>query len=117
MYRRVAPRDLFNESKLLKCLGRLAVLIHDEMAPKGLSFEQTGGEFRIDQRIAGDLYVRSGIKFMLHGKKLRIHSPYNSKEAYPLLCEDKELGEIEIFNDDGSFSDEFLEYCKESVTT
>ena len=28
-YRRVLPRDLFNEAKLLKCLGQLALIIHD----------------------------------------------------------------------------------------
>lgn len=28
-YRRVLPRDLFNEAKLLKCLGQLSLMIHD----------------------------------------------------------------------------------------
>ena len=31
MYKRVLPRDLFNEAKLLKCLGRLCLLIEDDM--------------------------------------------------------------------------------------
>lgn len=32
-YQRVIPRDLFNEAKLLKCLGRLSLFIHDGKSP------------------------------------------------------------------------------------
>ncbi len=28
-YVRVLPRDLFNEAKLLKCIGQIALLVHD----------------------------------------------------------------------------------------
>lgn len=37
-YQRVLPRDLFNESKLLKCIGQLVLLIHDGNCPNGLAF-------------------------------------------------------------------------------
>ena len=38
-YTRVLPRDLFNEAKLMKCMGLLTLLIHDELIPDCLKFE------------------------------------------------------------------------------
>ena len=32
-YYRVIPRDLFNEAKLLKCMGHLCLKIHDRQVP------------------------------------------------------------------------------------
>lgn len=34
-YFRVIPRDLFNEASLLKCYGRLAILLDDMRSPLG----------------------------------------------------------------------------------
>jgi hypothetical protein len=38
-YNRVIPRDLFNESKLLKCFGQLALLMHDGVIPGSIVFD------------------------------------------------------------------------------
>ncbi len=43
-YTRVIPRDLFNEAKLLKCIGRLVLLIHDG-DHNNISFEHDGEPF------------------------------------------------------------------------
>jgi|CXWL01.1.fsa_nt_gi hypothetical protein len=108
MYQRIIPRDLFNEAKLLKCLGQLALIIHDA-APNGIEVYGTG-EFRIDQRRGcGGLYVCSGINFRVKSLVLDLYTAYNSKEEYPLLC-DTGNGEIAVFNGDGTLTEEFLVY-------
>ena len=116
MYRRVVPRDLFNESKLLKCVGQLALLIHDgrdsdgKQTPPCLKVEHEGNEFRIDQRQAdGGLYV-IGLKFKVKSLVLDLYSAYNCKEAYPLICMTEDYEEIEVFHGDGTLTDEFCEY-------
>lgn len=108
VYQRVVPRDLFNESKLLKCLGQLALLAHDGLVK--LTVENSGDEFRINQRSHdGGLYVCDGIQFKRGQLVLDLFSLYNSKEPYPLMCETED-GEVCVFNDDGSLTDEFSEY-------
>ena len=111
MYQRVIPRDLFNECKLLKCLGQLAVLIHDGIRmPPNLRSEADGSEFRIDQNPGcGGLYVSDGIKFVVLGVELSLKTPYNSKESYPLLCETED-DEVQVFDDNGQLTDEFRNY-------
>ena len=39
-YKRVTPRDLFNEAKLLKCIGRISLFILENQI-KGLNYEHT----------------------------------------------------------------------------
>lgn len=108
-YERVIPRDLFNESKLLKCLGRLTVLIHTGELT-GIRFESDGNAFDIVQLSAdGGLQCRN-IEFRVGDKYLNLYSIYNSKEPYPFLCETDDHGEIEVFNDDGNPTEEFLNY-------
>lgn len=109
MYTRVIPRDLFNESKLLKCLGQLALHIHHGVIEIEI---QQDGPFVIDQRRSdGGLYVSRGLYFLLNGRVLDLYTAYNSKESYPLLCMMKDE-EISVLNEDGSLSDEFVKYVK-----
>lgn len=115
MYRRVVPRDLFNESKLLKCLGQLALLIHDgrdrngRQTPSGLAVEHDGEEFRIDQREEDGGLCVVGLEFKAGSNVLDLYSAYNSKDPYPLLCRTEDH-EFIVFNDDGTLTDEFCEY-------
>ena len=116
MYQRVIPRDLFNESKLLKCLGQLALMIHEGVAPRCLRSVNSGREFRIDQRLAcGGLYVASGLNFRVGANVLELYTTYNSKESYPLLCNANDE-EIEVFHPHGTLTIEFVEYV-ESLKT
>lgn len=113
-YERVIPRDLFNESKVLKCWGRIALLIHDGCAPEGLTVDhdtEYESHFVIDQNpMTGDLYPLN-LHLKLNGVKLNAVNPYNSKEAYPIIIEDDEEGSFEVFNDDGTWTNEFLRHC------
>jgi hypothetical protein len=108
-YLRVVPRDLFNESKLLKCLGQLALLVHQGQDNGRLQIRHRRARagFLIDQdESSGDLVCSNLIVKVKDGDLLRLGSSYNSKAPYPLHFEARdESGPV--FNDDGSFSDEF----------
>lgn len=87
-YTRVWPRDLFNEAKLLKCLGRLTLLAHHGKCR--LRFEHDTSEyagFAIAQDPAdGALYCTNFAAHTSGGRRLELYTPLNSREPYPLLC-------------------------------
>lgn len=108
-YTRVVPRDLFNEAKLLKCLGQLALLIHDHRVHSTLRMSHSYGPFMIEQREhdAG-LYVSDGIEFFAGCRKLDLYTKYNSKEPYPLYCDFGD-DEVQVLEPEGFLSQEFWE--------
>jgi hypothetical protein len=114
-YRRVIPRDLFNEAKLLKCLGRLALIVHDGDGhwPLTLTHEDPKAGFVIDQDPAsGDLYcmnLRLYLKNPESRREVRLASPYNSKDDWPLHFTIGENDEANVFDDEGNFSAALLE--------
>lgn len=109
-YQRVIPRDLFNEAKLLKCLGQLSLIIHDGVGvPKGLALEHENPEegFQIHQdESTGALYC-GNLECFYAGRLIGLRSPYNSKEAFPLrfVLDDEEDS---VFTETGALSPEFL---------
>ncbi len=108
-YLRVIPRDLFNEAKLLKCMGQLALLIHDGVGvSKELSLEHDNpeGGFQIEQDDStGDLYC-ANIECLCKGRLIGLRAAYNSKKPYSLrFIVGDEDGDV--FNADGSLSEEF----------
>lgn len=111
-YQRVIPRDLFNEAKLLKCLGQLALLIHDGVRiPRGLTLEHETPEdgFQIEQnQDSGALYC-CNLECFCDGRLIGLSTPYNSKDAFPLRFVRGDDDEGRVFNEDGSLSDEFRE--------
>lgn len=118
MYSRVIPRDLFNEAKLLKCLGRLCLLIHEEKLKWKIGVEHDEPEkgFVIDQNAgSGDLYCIN-LGFYLKGYRLDFLSSYNDKSNYPLLCS-TENGEFSVFNEDGTLTEEFSQYLDSLTET
>lgn len=114
---RVIPRDLFNESKLLKGLGQLALKIHDNGA-FGLTmhlFDEEDNGFLIYQDPGdGSLLVANLVVLDRDKEPVRFRSTYNSKEPYPLyMVVSGTEEEITVFNDDGSFTEEFTERMKQ----
>ncbi len=110
-YLRVIPRDLFNEAKLLKCLGRLALILHDGVGvPRGLTIQHDDTEtkgFQIEQdESTGALYC-ANLECTFRHRLIGLHAPYNSKDAYPLKFI---LGDEEgdVFTVGGTLSSEFL---------
>lgn len=117
MYTRVIPRDLFNESKLLKCMGQLALLIHEGKGGKwGLSLHHINDEphevgFEIHQNLAtGGPYVNNlTLSFAGDERELNVECDYNSKRPYPLLLHDPNVI-CDVFTDDGKFSEKSKDY-------
>jgi hypothetical protein len=96
-YYRVLPRDLFNEANLLKCLGRLSLLIHDGKLPRWDCLHD-GGAFDIEQDESdGSLFVKN-VRFTVGGHPIHLYRPLNSREPWPLLTEDCEP----VFDDEGN---------------
>lgn len=108
-YQRVLPRDLFNEAKLLKCIGRLVIKIHDGLAPQGLSFDHKGDPFKIVLLEEGSLMI-SNIKFTIGGELLTFQTTYNSKSEYPLFLY-RDYTEYAVFDEQGNFDPEFVQIC------
>lgn len=124
-YQRVIPRDLFNEAKLLKCLGKVCVAIHDGMCGS-LTFAQTTDEYKgfhiYQNEEDGSLfcdnlvfyYQKQGYgRIDSYEERIYFFSPYNNKSDWPLLFSVGDRGEeFSVFvneEDDASFTKEFKE--------
>lgn len=111
-YRRVLPRDLFNEADLLKCLGRLWILLDEKGIAKAGYREESADGFDIVQNEATGGIVARAVTFQIDGVVHRLERPLNSREPWPLLVSEKEDDEdfdpIRVFDDDGNLSEEML---------
>lgn len=84
-YQRVIPRDLFNESKLLKCIGRLILKIHDnDNLPAPMTFEHDGSPFKIVQQECGSLTIIN-LKIFISDTYSIQHTTVNQITAFMLL--------------------------------
>lgn len=109
-YHRVIPRDLFNEAKLLKCIGKLCLLILDGLVPVKMSYEENGEPFQIG--MTGDGYLTvTNLEIYVKNKPYRFKTNYNSKSNYTLFLEHED-NDYRVFDEDGNFDTEFLEFCK-----
>jgi hypothetical protein len=107
-YTRVIPRDFFNEAKLLKCMGQLALKILDRQLPDGIDIviEESGEPFNIELSEDGALFI-SNYGITINNNPAFIGSTYNSKAPYPLfVCVDYE--ETQVFDDSGNFTTDFI---------
>jgi len=122
-YKRVLPRDLFNEALLLKCLGKLHVFDVDEFLP-GLTHRHEYPEhmepepeeepypgFYITQDCDGNISVANLI-YQLRGEPLVFFCQLNDKDHWPLQFifgdeEDEAFAEGPVFTEDGKLSVEF----------
>ena len=114
-YNRVFPRDFFNESKLLKCLGRLSLLVHDRLAPKEITMEHiiTDSQQGIEIGLMDDGHLRANnIVIAINGAPAIFKTVYNSKARYPFYL-DYEYCEYPVFDDNGDFTEEFIEKIKD----
>lgn len=105
---RVIPRDFFNEAKLLKCLGQLQLAIQENRVnglPLCVDFD--GKPFKIAQLESGGSLCCLNYKvYLSNGERLVLFTPYNSKEAYPLIAEYRGE-EYYVFDEKGSFMPNF----------
>jgi len=109
-YQRVIPRDLFNESKLLKCLGQLCLLIHDGDAGELKCYHATHPDagFTISQRPEDGGLRCDNLYFTVRGVRVEFFTIYNSKDPYPLLFWNPDhMTEHEVFDDSGKLTKDF----------
>jgi hypothetical protein len=111
-YRRVIPRDLFNEANFLKCVGRVSLLINDGLAPEGLQIHHAHAErgfLIVMDPGSGDLLMSNMYLTNKHGRKATFYRSLNSRDEWPIFVMDEhEDDEIEVFDSVGEFSSEFL---------
>lgn len=112
-YTRVIPRDLFNEADLLKCYGRLYILLETagahlaKLSDANLEQEEP---FEIGQsQDDGSISVLNVI-FTIDDVRWRLERPLNCRDPWPLYCVSFD-GEIRerVFTEKGDFSAKFLE--------
>lgn len=111
-YIRVLPRDLFNEAKLLKCLGLLILKIEDNDTPlfSRLQYHHTE-HFIIGLMDEGSLTC-TNLTIWVKGKMSLFKTTYNSKENYPLFLQSEDFQDIRVFDEAGNWDQEFIDFCK-----
>lgn len=116
-YRRVIPRDLFNEASLLKCLGNLHIKT-GRWHPKVLMLHHSNAFNIMQDENDGSIY--SGcITVIIHNVTYDHRRPLNSREAWPLWLRrrnDPDAEEFEAFTDEGELSPELLAVIEEGLT-
>lgn len=112
-YDRTIPRDLFNEADLLKCYGRLWILLHtkqiNHVAQLGEEDQPKGTPFEICQNWSDGSLTVENVPFRINGQRWLLSRPLNSRNPWPLECTSSDEGIIErVFTDQGELSPEFL---------
>ena len=109
-YVRVIPRDLFNEAKLLKCLGQL--YIESERSSGWLEIEHidegSGGGWEIVQNQDDGSISVANIMVTVYGEPVAMYTPLNAREAYPLYAQFGEADEVLVLTANGQLNDDFL---------
>lgn len=106
-YFRVIPRDFFNESKLLCCLGKLSVAIHDGMT-NGLNLRQQfeNEPFVVAQDQADGSLTVLNYQVFLNDRPLYLYTTYNSRDKYPLKA-DYEDETYQVLDEQGNLATNF----------
>tara|TARA_B100000929_G_scaffold48657_2_gene35123 strand:- start:6608 stop:7216 length:609 start_codon:yes stop_codon:yes gene_type:complete len=111
-YRRVLPRDLFNEGSLLKCYGRLWILLSETHGHNAQIVEEDVDHFDIQQNEATGGLTVTNLTFTIDGVPYRLERSLNSREAWPLMVTeragDPDFEEVEVFDDHGNFTEDML---------
>lgn len=110
-YTRVCPRDLFNEAKLLKCMGRLCLLILDQLTPVEMTNSDNGEPFKIGLLEEGALTI-TNLHIKIKGKHFLFKTTYNSKSNYPLYLQTDKYDDYLVFDESGNFEEDFISFCK-----
>lgn len=109
-YIRVIPRDFFNEAKLLKCMGLLSLKILDNKIPIPMRIDEPGQPFNVIQAESDGSLLVENYSLTINGRYYTLSTPYNSKDNYPLEITTHESEDIRVFDEDGIFTDDFVDY-------
>lgn len=109
-YRRVLPRDLFNEANLLKNYARLWILLNESNQIIGQILEHSADTFDIQQNESSGGLTIANLTFVVKGETYVLERPLNSREEWSLMvssCHSRiDFEEISVFDDSGNFSNE-----------
>jgi hypothetical protein len=103
-YQRVIPRDLFNEANLLKCYGQVYLQL-EKLGMEHCLIHGPKRTFMVEQSIDGELHINN-VRLIVGGHWYHMWRPLNSREPYPLYITPEDGDDIEVFNDDGTFTEE-----------
>jgi hypothetical protein len=103
-YQRVIPRDLFNEGNLLKCYGKLWLLLEPF---RQVRFDDDGQPFEIDQDVDGNLTVMN-VQLFINERLAHLYRPLNSRQPWPLYVSRWNMDPLPVFTDEGDLSPEML---------
>lgn len=109
-YQRILPRDLFNEAKLLKCIGLVCLRILDNQTPCPMSNSEMDGAFEIALLDEGSLTI-TNLHINIQGKPFLFKTSYNSKANYPLFLE-YDCCDYRVFDEQGNWDADFIEFCE-----
>ncbi|MGY3582180.1 hypothetical protein ACVIGB_000895 [Bradyrhizobium sp. USDA 4341] len=106
-YQRVIPRDLFNESSLLKCYGRLYIVLEKVPSHSARFTDEPVSEFEIRQRADdGSIFIEN-LPLHVGDDEFRLVRPLNSRHPWPLYAErigDPDFEPVEVFDDEGELT-------------
>lgn len=111
-YNRVLPRDLFNEAKLLKCIGHLIIMIQENREPASckMSYSDLLIPDRFDVALLpeGSLVIQN-LGIAVNRKPYIFKTTYNSKANFPLFVQHKDA-DYRVFDEEGKWDSEFHEF-------
>lgn len=120
-YRRVLPRDLFNESKLLKVAGKLVCLIEDRVITN-VTYEHNTTfteNFIVGQDQSDGAFYLHNLKFYVRLDEgvfeLGLHVMQDKEQHWNAYtaCEAFDEPEVRVFDEDGHVTQEFLQMLTE----
>jgi hypothetical protein len=111
MYKRVIPRDLFNEANLLKCYGQIYINLEYLNIP-GVEIVSDGNAFDVVQDEGGGSLTIANVHLVINGNEQYLYRPLNSRQPWPLYLSQSDE-EISVFNDDGSFTSDMIKKLME----
>lgn len=117
-YRRVIPRDFFNEANLLKCYGQMWLNLERlNLRDVALEQDEDGGPFQVVQDDDSGATRLGNVYFVVVGAQFALHRPLNSREPFPLYLTTSEGDELGVFNDDGTFSADMLAFLQRETAS
>jgi hypothetical protein len=112
-YVRVLPRDLFNESALLKSVGKLWIHIERLRSIDAKIVEEKVSNFDIVQDEAdGSISIRN-LTFIVKGQKYSLSRNLNSQNSWCLWLskpDDEDFETIEVLDEEGNLTEEMISF-------
>ena len=110
--KRVIPRDLFNDANLLKCLGRICLLIHDGKLPLDVEYDDEPYDIRMNPS-DGSTFVANLNFQTLKGRCVYFTRGLDARDSWPLLAQDDQGRAVYVFDAQGNVTTHFMDFLNE----